>query len=93
MGLKKHEYVVKDFDLKLPSVYARITNVYIGLEGNINAIFEIQQERKQIGEISALETIMFETIIDKSAPIHEQIYNAAKAPGGPFEGWEDDIVD
>jgi hypothetical protein len=41
MGLKKHEYVVKDFDLKLPSVYARITNVYIGLEGNINAIFEI----------------------------------------------------
>ena len=93
MGLKKYNYTVENFGLELPSAYARITNLSIDLEGNANAIIKVQQDRDLITTADAFETVIFRTNIDKDAPVHQQVYNAVKAEGQPFEGWEDDIVE
>lgn len=90
MGLKTTNYKVNEFDITLDTAYAQISNLNVSLDGEAHCIFEIQKDRESIGNKKYFETKIFNCKIDKTLPIYEQIYVAAKED--IFAGWEDDII-
>ena len=91
MGLKINNYEVKEFGITLPNAYAQISSLSINLNGKVNCVFEIQQDRDSIGKNKCFETKMFTCEINKDLPIYEQVYVAAKEQ--LFAGWTDDIIE
>ena len=91
MGLKTTNYEVKDYGITLDTAYARISNIHIDLDGTAYCTFEIQKDRESIGKDRCFEAKTFECAIDKTLPIYEQVYMAAKKT--LFADWEDDIIE
>ncbi len=91
MGLLIKDYKLNEFDITIPVAYARLVDVNILLDGDAKAIFEIQQNREDVGVKKPFERKYCMYKIDKNLPIHEQIYTKAKAD--IFIDWEDDIVE
>ena len=48
MGLKTTNYKVEDYNLVLPTAYAKITNIEISPDGDAFTTFAIQQTREDI---------------------------------------------
>lgn len=90
MGLKTTNYNVKDYGITLPQAYARVSNIFVNIDGIVSATFEIQQSREDIGFKSSLDRIYFECEIDKEQPLYKQVYEKAK--NELFFDWEDDII-
>ncbi len=90
MGLKINNYEVKDYGITLDTAYARISDIHIDLDGNAHCMFQIQKDRESIGKDRCFEVKAFDCVIDKTLPIHEQAYVAAKE--SVFADWEDDII-
>ena len=91
MGLKTTNYKVEDYNLVLPTAYAKITNIEISPDGDAFTTFAIQQTREDISNNKPLIELRLDCKIDKSLPIYEQIYTFSKAI--MFKDWEDDIVE
>lgn len=91
MGLKKYDYMVKNLCVVVPAAYAQITDISIDDKGNANAIFEIQRNRESIANFDPYDIISYFCTVNKSLPIHEQVYQKAKED--IFSDWEDDIVE
>ena len=91
MGLKKSNYDIKSLGLTISNAYAQVVSISVDLNGEVNAMFEIQQSRDDISVKKSLERKIFSCKIDKDLPIHEQVYTQAKA--SIFADWEDDIVE
>ena len=91
MGLKTTNYKVEDYNLVLPTAYAKITNIEISPDGDAFTTFAIQQTREDISNNKPLIELRLDCKIDKSLPIYEQIYTISKAI--MFKNWEDDIVE
>ena len=92
MGLKTTNYTIEQLGITLDNAYAQITNLSIDASGKAHCIFTVQKAREDIQTKTALENKFFMCEIDKTLPVHEQVYNLAKADG-MFEQWVDDIVD
>jgi hypothetical protein len=90
MGLIKTNYMIEDMGIILPKAYAQINNISVGIDGNAIATFLIQQSREDIINKDSCDTIIFRCPIDKTLPIHKQIYEKSKLE--IFKDWEDDIV-
>ena len=91
MGLKTTNYKVEDYNLVLPTAYAKITNIEISPDGDAFTTFAIQQTREDISNNKPLIELRLDCKINKSLPIYEQIYTLSKA--FMFKDWEDDIVE
>ena len=91
MGLKTTNYNIKNLGITIPNAYARIVSINSNMNGETSAIFEVQQERENIGVINALERQYISLNIDKSVSAYEQAYIKAKEE--IFTGWTDDIVE
>lgn len=91
MGLKTTNYKVEDYNLVLPTAYAKITNIEISPDGDAFTTFAIQQTREDISNNKPLIELRLDCKIDKSLPIYEQIYTLSKTI--MFKNWEDDIVE
>ena len=91
MGFKTKNYETKAYGITIPEAYARITNVNVNVDGTADAMFEIQQNREDVGTKKSLSLVPFRCEIDKEQPLHKQIYEKAKE--GYFKEWEDDIVE
>ena len=89
MGLKTIDYDIKKSGLTIPEAYAQIAQIELSEDGTCYANFKIQQTR-DLMNLDALDNVNVMCKIDKSLPIYEQVYNAAKETD--FNGWEDDIV-
>lgn len=90
MGLKTTNYEIKRSGITVPTAYAQIAQIEISEDGTCYANFKIQQTRDSMN-LTALDNVNVICKIDKSLPIYEQVYNAAKETD--FVGWEDDIVE
>lgn len=90
MGLKTTNYEIKRSGITIPDAYAQIEQLTVAEDGRCFADFKIQQTRNLMC-LSALDRKSVECMVDKSLPIYEQVYNAAKKT--VFVGWEDDIVE
>lgn len=90
MGLKTTNYKVEDYNLILPTAYAKITNIEITPDGDASATFAIQQTREDVDNNTPLAELRLDCRIDKKLPIYEQIYTISKI--FMFKDWEDDIV-
>lgn len=90
MGLKKNNYMVKSLGVIIPTAYAQITELTVDNNNNANAIVQVQRNRDAIKEFDAYDIICYSCKVDKSIPVHEQVYNSLKE--NLFLGWEDDIV-
>lgn len=90
MGLKTTNYKVEDYNLVLPTAYAKITNIEITPDGDASATFAIQQTREDVDNNTPLAELCLDCRIDKTLPIYEQIYTISKL--FMFKNWEDDIV-
>lgn len=91
MGLKTINYKIKNLGITIPTAYARIASVHTSLDGRTSVVFEIQQNREDIGTKDALERKLLRILIDKKLSSYEQAYNKAKEE--LFADWEDDIVE
>lgn len=91
MGLKTTNYEIRELGLTVPTAYAQLAHVSVDLDGSASGIFIIQQARKDIGVKEALGKEFFRCKVDKTKPIHTQIYTAAKER--VFTDWEDDIIE
>ena len=90
MGFKTQNYNVKSLDIVVDEAYAQIDRISMDLDGNCLALFKIQTSRDNMKK-EALEHIDFGCQIDKTEPIHKQIYTRAKEH--LFAEWEDDIIE
>lgn len=90
MGLKTSNYKVTNLGITVPKAYARIVSINSNMDGRTSALFEIQQERENIGIIDALERKFITFNINKDESAYKQAYIKAKEE--IFSGWEDDIV-
>lgn len=91
MGLKTSNYQVKDLGITIPTAYAQLIRVSVDAKGHAAGMFKIQQTREDIRAKNALDDAHIYCKVDKTKPIFEQVYNAAKE--NLFKDWEDDIVD
>ena len=91
MGFIKQNHTIEKLGLTLPNAYARIINVHIDADGKAYGTFAIQQSREEVGTLRPLDQINVDMVIDKTAPIFEQLYIKAKEEA--FAGWDDDIVE
>lgn len=91
MGLKTTNYEIKKFGITIPTAYARLTDINIGVDGNAFGVFEIHQAREDLMISKPLDRIHFTANIDKELPVHSQLYIKAKEE--LFPNWEDDIVE
>lgn len=89
MGLKTTNYTVFELGLTIDNAYAKIYSICIDNYGNAKAVIAIQQSRDTIDTLEPLELHEVNFIADKTQPIFEQAYIAAKANG--FNLWDDDI--
>ena len=89
MGFIKKDYVNEKMGLALPGAYARICDISIDSENNAQAIFIIQQSREATYAKQPIDGVVFNMRIDRSKPVYEQIYAAAKET--IFADWEDDV--
>ena len=90
MGFKRANYEVKDLGITLPTAYAQIKYLSVNIDGTADAMFEIQQSRDMITVNRELDMKHFSCAVDKTKPIYEQVYRAAKED--IFKDWEDDII-
>ena len=90
MGLKRTNYSIKDKGLTLDTAYAKIDVITVRGD-KASAIIKIQQNREQATNLEALETVVISCNVDKTKPLHEQMY--VKAKEEVFKDWEDDIVE
>lgn len=90
MGLKTKNYELKELNITIENAYAKISSLTITSAGKAYAIFNIQQDRESTESLEALELINFACDIDKTLPVHEQVY--IKAKENLFKDWDDDIV-
>ena len=88
MGLKTTNYTIADKGLTLDTAYAQVESLHTDLAGNCKAFIKVQTSRAAMS-LAALETKEVNLVADKSLPLYEQVYTAAKAD--MFSGWEDDI--
>ena len=91
MGFKTTNYEVAELGITLPTAYAQIETLTTDINGEVYATFAIQQNREDIVTKTILEHKTFMCKIDKSQPLYEQLYIAAKPE--LFPNWENDIVD
>lgn len=91
MGFKTRNYEVAELGITLPTAYAQIETLTTDINGDVCASFAIQQNREGITTKAILERKTFMGKIDKTKPIYEQLYIAAKPE--LFSDWEDDIVE
>ena len=91
MGFKTTNYEAFAYGITIPEAYARITRVNVDVNGKVDAMFEIQQNREDVGTKKSLALVPFSCDIDKEQPLHKQIYEKAKEEY--FKEWEDDIVE
>ena len=91
MGFKTKNYEVAELGITLPDAYAQIETFTTDINGDVCATFAIRQSRENIASKAILERKTFMGKIDKTKPIYEQLYTAAKPE--LFEGWTDDIVE
>lgn len=91
MGFKTKNYEAKAYGITVPEAYARITKINVDVDGKADAMFEIQQNRENVGTKQSLALVPFRCEIDKEKPLHKQIYEKAKEEY--FKDWEDDIVE
>lgn len=91
MGLKTTNYRVEDLGITIPTAYAQLVRVSVDAKGRASGTFKIQQTRSDIDAKDTLADAHIHCKVDKTQPIFEQVYNAAKEK--LFKGWEDDIVD
>lgn len=89
MGLIKKNYVNERMGLAFDEAYARICDISVDGENNAQAIFIIQQSREATYEKQPIDGVVFNMCIDRSKPVYEQLYSAAKE--SVFSDWEDDI--
>lgn len=89
MGLKTENYIVHSLGITLESAYAKIGKLEVDKNGNAKAVVEIQQSRDLAETLEPLEMHEVNFIADKTKPIYEQAYIAAKT--ALFHNWEDDI--
>ena len=90
MGLKTTNYSVRDYGIILPQAYARVSSIFVDIDGVVTATFEIQQSREDIGLKNSFNKIYFECEIDKDQPLYKQVYEKAKDE--LFSDWKDDII-
>ena len=91
MGYKKTNYEIKEMGLTIPEAYAQIVQLSTDIDGNATAVFEVQQNRESIAKMRPFESVRYGVKVDKSLPIHKQVYEKAKE--SIFKGWDDDIVE
>ena len=91
MGFKTKNYEVAELGITLPDAYAQIETFTTDINGDVCATFAIQQSRENIASKAILERKTFMGKVDKTKPIYEQLYTAAKPE--LFADWTDDIVD
>ena len=89
MGFIKKNYVNERMGIELPEAYARICDISIDGGNNAQAIFIIQQSREATYAKQPIDGVVFNMCIDRSKPVYEQLYSAAKE--SIFSDWEDDI--
>ena len=89
MGLKTTNYTISAIGIMLENAYAKVGNIDIDKMGNAKAVIEIQQTRENVELLEPLETHEVNFIADKTLPIYEQAYTAAKTI---LTDWQDDIV-
>ena len=89
MGFIKKNYVNERMGIELPEAYARICDISVDGGNNAQAIFIIQQSREATYAKQPIDGIVFNMCIDRSKPVYEQLYSAAKE--SIFSDWEDDI--
>lgn len=89
MGFIKKNYVNERMGIELPEAYARICDISVDGGNNAQAIFIIQQSREATYDKQPIDGVVFNMCIDRSKPVYEQIYSAAKE--SIFSDWEDDI--
>lgn len=90
MGFKTKNYEVSELGITLPTAYAQIETLTADINGEVCATFAIQQNREDIATKAILERKTFMSKIDKTKPVYEQLYVAAKPE--LFNEWEDDIM-
>ena len=90
MGLKTTNYEIKSKGITVPEAYAKIIQLTVSENGACHANFKIQQTRDSMS-LLALDNVNVICEINKSLPLYEQVYIAAKE--SHFPGWEDDIVE
>ena len=91
MGFKTTNYNIKELDITIPTAYAKINDLFVDKNGNAYAKFAIQQTREDVESKQPVSVESVNCVIDKTAPLYEQLYLAAKEK--MFADWEDDIVD
>ena len=91
MGFKTTNYEANAYGITVPEAYARVTRINVDVAGKVDAMFEIQQSREDIGSKKAFELIPFRCEINKELPLHRQVYEKAKTEF--FKDWKDDIVE
>lgn len=91
MGFKTSNYEIAAYGITVPEAYARITKISVDVNGKADAIFEIQQNREDVGIKESFVLVPFKCDVDKDLPLHKQIYEKAKESA--FKDWIDDIVD
>ena len=90
MGFKTKNYEVKELNITIDNAYAKISNLTITNKGVAYAIFNVQQDREATENLEPLEVISYSCEVDKTLPVHEQVY--LKAKEDIFKDWEDDII-
>ena len=89
MGLMTSNYEVSGLGITLSEAYAKVGKIEIDRVGNAKAFLEIQQTREDVETLQSLETHEVNFVADKTQPIYEQAYIAAKS--SMFSNWIDDI--
>lgn len=90
MGLKTTNYTVWELGITLDNAYAKVQSINLDKSGNAKALIAIQQSREATETLEPLELHEVNFVADKTLPIYEQAYIAAKANG--FNQWTDDII-
>ena len=88
MGFKKMNVEIGNLGITIPEAYAQIENLSVNLDGSCFASFKIQTARDAMDK-PALDTKHMHLSIDKTLPVHKQVYENAKEK--LFADWEDDI--
>ena len=92
MGLIKKNYVLPDYNITIDSVYAKIVVISSENAGQSVATLQIRKTREDFDSINMqpLKQISIPFTADKTLPLWEQAYTAAKTHT-EFSGWVDDV--
>lgn len=91
MGFKTKNYEAKAMGITLPEAYAIIKGMLI-VGNDAVATFAIQCTRDNALGKPPIEIKKMNFTVDRNENSFVTAYNLAKAEGGIFAGWEDDII-